>query len=226
MMSGNKPPCVTLAALALIFLFCRCATAPVEITGYSPGDPRSILVLPPLNFSMDVGASPVFLSASVMPLAEYGYYVIPVALSQEMFMQNGIQTPQDAHDVSYTRLRDIFGADAALYITITAYGTSFQLIRSVVQAAAYARLVDLRTGIDLWSGSVYVEQGEASDIDLAGGNIGLQILGMIGRAAVEQIINSVVDTAHEVGRSAAHQLLSSLGISHYGPYHPQYGAKE
>ncbi|MDP1142637.1 GNA1162 family protein, partial [Klebsiella pneumoniae] len=81
------------------------------------------LVLPPLNESPEVQASYSLVSQVTYPLAEAGYYVLPIALVDETFRQNGLTTANDIQAVPPTKLHDIFGADAALYITVTEYGT-------------------------------------------------------------------------------------------------------
>ena len=82
------------------------------------------------------------LSQATVPLAESGYYVLPVALVEETFRQNGLTVPADIHAVPVAKLREIFGADAALYVTVTEYGSKYQVISSVTRVAANARLVD------------------------------------------------------------------------------------
>ena len=71
-----------LAAAAL--LAGACATPqPYDYTAFKEARPKSLLVLPPLNNSPDVNASYSFLSHVTLPLAESGYYVLPVTLVDE-----------------------------------------------------------------------------------------------------------------------------------------------
>lgn len=49
------------------------------------------------------------------------------------------------------KLHDIFGADAALYITISEYGTQYMLDSATPGGDRPAKLVDLRTGTTLWT---------------------------------------------------------------------------
>ena len=42
--------------------------------------PRSILVLPPINESMDVNVTYSWLTTASQPIAEKGFYVYPVAV--------------------------------------------------------------------------------------------------------------------------------------------------
>jgi hypothetical protein len=209
--------------LLLLCAFNACTTPPTKIEEpYDPyavfreSRPRSILVMPPVNRSPDIGAQATFLATAALPLAEAGYYVIPAALSAETFKQNGVTVAEEAAEIPFGRLREIFGADAALYITITRYGVTYVLIDSVVEAAASARLVDLRSGQDLWSGQTSVTSGNESG--------GSDLAALLVSAAINQIANTLSDRAYDVGRKANYRMLSAghKGGILYGPNHPKY----
>ncbi|GHT96640.1 lipoprotein [Betaproteobacteria bacterium] len=212
--------CVLLVGAAL--LLSACATRqPFDYTAFKASRPRSILVLPPVNQSPEVDAPLSFLSGASVPLGEAGYYVIPIALAAETFKQNGVTVADEAQNIPYARLRKIFGADAALYITIERFGTSYRLIESVVEASAHARLVDLRSGQEIWNNTVYLSTGQ--------NNSGGGLIGMLVNAAINQITNTLSNKAHQVGRAASYHLLSARkGTSNanpmlYGPYHALVG---
>jgi hypothetical protein len=76
-----------------------------------------------------------------MPVAEAGYYVFPIALVDQTFKENGLPTPGEMHQASLNKLREVFGADAALYITITQYGSVYSVIDSSVIVSANADLI-------------------------------------------------------------------------------------
>jgi hypothetical protein len=222
-----RPACL---AAAIGLLFCACATAPTlqnarnDYPDLRASRPLSILVMPPVNRSPDVNASATFLATATVPLAEAGYYVIPVALSTETFKQNGVTVAEEAHTIEFGRLREIFGADAALYITIYRFGARYQILNSAVEAEASARLVDLRSGVELWSG--YAAVSDNSMDSMGSIDSGESLLALLIGAAVSQIINNVSDSSFYVGRRANYQLLSA-GEGHrsllYGQYHPEYG---
>ena len=142
-----------LAMLAIVALLAGCAGPQrnVDYTAFRESKPASILVLPPLNTSVDVAASAAVLSQATLPLAESGYYVVPVAVMEETFRQNGLTTPDDIHAVPAARLREIFGADAALYMTVKEYGASYKVVSSDVTVSIDATLLDLRSGAKLWT---------------------------------------------------------------------------
>ena len=132
-----------------------CASTPksYDYTAFKQSRPRSILVLPPTNGTPEVTASYGMLSQMTLPLAESGYYVLPVTLVDETFRQNGLTQPEDIAALPLTKLEEIFGADAALYVNITKYGTVYVLLNSESVVTAEARLIDLRSGATLWEGS-------------------------------------------------------------------------
>jgi hypothetical protein len=53
---------------------------PYDYTALKKSKPRSIVVIPPKNNSIEVNASYIYLSTLTEPLAEKGYYVLPVAV--------------------------------------------------------------------------------------------------------------------------------------------------
>jgi len=202
-------------------LLAGCSTAPkgMDYTAFIAARPASIVVLPPLNESPDVNATPSVLAQSTAPLAESGYYVVPVGVMMEAFRQNGLTEPHDIHEVSRSKLRQIFGADAALYITVTDYGTQYTVFDSVARVSARAVLVDLRSGQTLWSGSATAHNNEGRN------NSNQGLLGAVIGAVVRQVINAVTDAAHPVAGITANRLLHAGrqdGIL-WGPRAPLYG---
>lgn len=207
------------ATFALLAQLTACTTAPkIDRTAFQTAKPASILVLPPVNDAPDVNATPSVLSHATYPLAEAGYYVMPVTLVAETFRQNGMTVPSDIHDVPHTKLREIFGADAALYIKVNRYGTSYMIISSSAVVQVQAQLIDLKTGQELW-------KGQASASSEEGGNTGGGLAGMLITALLKQAINSTTDASHGVAGIATSRLLAAghpNGVL-YGPRSPLYG---
>ncbi|MXV08015.1 hypothetical protein DYQ95_12900 [Xanthomonas sp. LMG 9002] len=211
-----------MACVAVLgLLLSACATQPMsrDYSAYKASKPRSILVLPPVSHAPDINASLSVLSVTTLPLAEAGYYVLPVAPVYETFKQNGITVADEAQAVAPEKLREIFGADAALYITVEKYGAVYQIINSVVVVSANAKLVDLRTGTVLWQGQAQASSGENQN------NAGGGLVGMLVTAAINQVVNQVTDQGHQMGNVASQRLLSAghPGGLLYGPYNPKYG---
>lgn len=208
------------AALALAtLLLAGCATQQAyDYTAFKEARPASILVLPPLNSSPDIAATYSMMSQTTAPLAESGYYVFPVTLVDESFKQNGLTVPADIHAVPIGKLREIFGADAALYINVKQYGTSYAVIASETRVTAEARLVDLRSGNVLWSGAATASSAEGSNNNSGG------LIGMLVNAAIRQIIETISSQGHLIAGRTSARLLSAgrpNGIL-YGPRSPMY----
>ena len=206
-----------LATLVVALGGCTTAHPDIDYTAFRECKPRSILVLPPLNNSPDVRATYSVLSTVTEPLAEAGYYVFPVALVDQTFKENGLTHPGDIHQVPLGKLREIFGADATLYITVTQYGSVYMLLHSEIRVSAGARLVDNRTGQVLWTG-----EATASDSE-GGNNSGGGLLGALVTALVKQVVGSLGDQAHPIARTTSQRLLSAgpNGLL-YGPRSPHY----
>ncbi|MGV2908778.1 DUF799 domain-containing protein [Achromobacter sp. AGC25] len=203
--------------LAAVALLAGCVAPPkdVDYTAFRESKPASILVLPPLNTSVDVAAAAAVLSQATFPLAESGYYVGPVGVMDETFKQNGMSTPDEIHELPPAKLREIFGADAALYMIVKQYGSSYAVLQSSVTVSIDAQLVDLRNGAKLWSGSKQVVQANSS----SGG-----LLGMLVQAVVDQIVNTLSDRSYGVAGTTNNMLLGAgqPGGILYGPRSPRY----
>ena len=206
--------------LCLVFLS-GCATktkVPFDYTNLKESKPHSILVLPPLNQTPDIRASYSMLAQVTRPLAESGYYVMPVTLTDETFKENGISESAEAHALPSVKLREIFGADAALYITMTQYGTKFLVVDSNTTVTAQAKLIDLRTDKVLWTGAASASTAEQSQQQQGG------LAGLLIAAIVKQVIGTVTDQSHPMAGVTSQRLLSAGrpdGLL-YGPRSPLF----
>jgi hypothetical protein len=215
-----KPIQFTLIIL-IAALISGCVSAPAghDYSGFRAADPHSILVLPPINKSTEVIAPYSVMSQMVAPIAESGFYVFPVALVDQTFKNNGLTVANDIHAVPVQKLYEIFAADAALYLTIEEYGTSYILISSDTVVSVSATLVDLKTGNVIWQGVAKASSAETR------GNSGGGLVGMLVEAAVNQIIETVTDRGFDIAAITNARLLSSKmhnGLLH-GPRSASYG---
>lgn len=200
-----------------------CLLALVGCTTPTPRDdsallahmPRSILVLPPLDQSLEPAACYGTLAAISRPLAERGFYVFPVAVVDMMMRDNGLPTPLDMHAVPMQKLVEVFDPDAVLYLTVHDWGTSFQVISSVTTVTIEARLVDAETGIDLWHSTHSASRSSGS----GGGSL----LGLLVDAVVSQVGSAMYDPSPELAREAAWGIFgdSRNGLL-LGPLHPEH----
>jgi len=192
---------IIVAGLAGLLVACAKPAPPPDHSALINNRPDAILVLPPLNSSVEVDATAAILAASTAPLAERGYYVVPVTNMMETFQQNGLFTAADIHAVSPAKLREIFGADAALYMKIEKYGVRYIVIDSVVEVSVAAKLLDLRTGATLWENHVSVDNRNR--------NANQGLLGALISAVINQIGNTITDSAYPVAKQAMHALFQT-----------------
>lgn len=207
-------------AVALLALQgCVTPPKPYDYTAYKEAKPTSILVLPPINGTPEVQATPSVLAQVTHPLAESGYYVMPVSLVDETLKSNGMHTPDEAQLIPAAKLREIFGADAGLYLKVTRYGSVYKVINSETAVTLEAKLVDLRNGQLLWEGTASASSAEQANNSQGG------LIGLLVKAVVEQIISASTDRSHPMAGLASQRLLAAgrpNGLL-YGPRSPNYG---
>lgn len=206
----------SIALLGIVFCCSGCVSVkPKDYTAYRQHFPKSILVLPPINNSTNVDGTYSYYTTVTVPLAEQGYYVFPAVLTEQMFKENGLPSPVDMHAAPLDKLREVFGADAVLYITLKQYGTKYVVISSNTTVSADARLVDIDTSTEIWSGSITLTQGSG---DGGGG-----IVGALVSAVITQVVNTKSDAAYNVSIMANDQLFRTNQGLLLGHRHPKHG---
>lgn len=193
------------SALAAAALLAGCATKapPIDYAAFQAAKPATLLVMPPVNDSPDIKATPGVWAHATRPLAEAGYYVLPITLVDETFKQNGVTTANEAQDIPYGKLRDFFAADAAVYIRVKKYGTSYAVIASETRVEVEARILDLRTGAQLWEGKAVATSAEQSQQQQGG------LVGLLVAAVVKQIIGTATDAGFTYAGIANARLLGA-----------------
>lgn len=153
------------------------------------------------------------------PLAEAGYYVLPVALVDETFRQNGLNSAEEIQGVPFQKLRDYFGADAAVYLRVRKYGTTYAVVVSDTRVEVEARIVDLRGGELLWQGKAIASSSEQQQAQQGG------IIGLLVAAIVNQIVGTATDAAFNYAAIANQRMLGAPRPNGVlpGPRSPLYG---
>lgn len=206
MRKRNYLSALMLAFLAVLMSGCQTQQR-YDYSALERSKPRSILVIPPMNNSIEVDASYVYLSTISKPLAEKGYYVFPVAVIDQFLKENGLPGPAEMHSVPLSKIREHIGADAVLYVTINEWGQKYQVVASSTVVKGEMRLVDARTGEQLWDTRIV---GLRQSGDSGGG-----LAGMLVSAVIEQVVASTVDYTPQVARQANSKAMLGLPA---GPY--------
>lgn len=143
-----------LVATGLSLLTGCAAQAPKnEPSAFQLAEPRSILVLPVVNESVDVDAPNYFLSTISVPLAEKGYYVFPVHTVKTVLEGEGLYDANLVHSADPVQLGDMFDADAILYVTINEWDAQYIVVSTTVTVSFTYRILSGKTGEELWTAS-------------------------------------------------------------------------
>lgn len=205
-----------LTAIVFALILSACETLPkTDYANFYDHHPRSILVLPPFNKTTGVEAPIVFNTTVSKAFAERGYYVFPIRVAQDILTDLGLTDEGLISSVLPQRLKEIFGTDAILYITIVDWATHYFVISSDVTVKAEYKLVDATSGEVLW-------QHTESAVYLSGGAGAGGVAGLIVMAVAAAVTAAAVDY-RPVAILVNNQAVSRAGHGlPAGPYHPQY----
>jgi len=138
-----------LSLMVVVLTGCASAPAKKDLSAFNTAAPRSILVVPAINKSLDVDAPNYLLSTLTVPLAEKGFYVFPVNTAKFVLEQEGFYEGEQIHQQPPETLAKLFGADAVLYVTIKRWDAQYAIIAATVTVEFDYRMV-ARDGTEIW----------------------------------------------------------------------------
>lgn len=197
-----------------------CATAPPkkDYSAFQAAAPRSVLILPVVNRSVDVNAPDYFLSTLSIPIAERGYYVFPVDMIKHMLEENGMSDADLVHHADPMKLCSLFGSDSVLYVSIERWDAKYMVLTTQVTVDFDYNLKDCKTGGVLWAerkGMVYSpQQNQSSGSPLA------TLISMAVSAAVTKAAPNYMPMSHQVN-TAVFTYPNGPGLP-AGPYLPEF----
>ncbi len=192
-----------------VFLLQGCvAQSDYHYAKFFENHPRSVLVLPPFNESTAVDAPILFNTTVSQPFGEKGYYVFPVFLTKDVLLDMGLSDEGLLKETPLQTFKDVFGADAVLYITVKEWVTTYLAIVSSVTVKASYKLVDTTTEEVLW------DRTERITKESGGSGLG---------ALVSAALNAMLTDYRPLARQINLQVVSkpSAGLP-AGPYHQGY----
>jgi len=135
-----------------MMLLTGCVAPPVkkDMSAFLTAAPRSILVVPVVNKSLDVDAPNYVLATLTLPIANKGYYVFPVNTIKYVLEQEGFYEGERIHNEPPATLAKLFDADAILYVTIHRWDVQYAIIAATVTVEIDYRIVS-RDGVEIWS---------------------------------------------------------------------------
>lgn len=175
--------------------------------------PKSLLILPPMNDSADAEAKAYYMTTIEQPMAQMGYYVFPVEMVSDIMKQQGVYDTELLYSTPLDKFYEYFGADAVLFTRIVRWDVSYMVMSSTLTVTIESEIRSTKTSEELWKyrGSVTVDlTGTSSSGDLLVDLVAQAIATAINTAAADY-----VTYAHQ----ANERLMYSIPV---GPYHPLY----
>lgn len=169
--------------------------------------PKTVLVLPASNVSTASDAAILYATTIAEPLAEAGYYVLSVPATGAIFQAEGITDGAQLEEFNPSRAKELFGADAVLYVKIHRWDTSYTVVSGNVTVSAAFRMVSTKTGIELWNYTDTVV------IDTSG-NSGDLLVDIVA-TAITTAMTDYVDVARQVN----FRVMDTVPV---GPYHKDH----
>lgn len=202
--------------LGVILLLSGCvANQPIkkDTSAFDAAKPRSILVVPTVNKSLDVDAPNYALAALPVPIAEKGYYVFPVNTTKFVLEQEGYYEADKIHEQSPPALAKLFDADAVLYVTIHRWDAQYILLSTTVTVEFEYKMVS-RDGVEIWAERKQMRYAPQND---SGGHPIAQLLGALVSAAITRAAPNYMPLTRQ-----ANQQVFVLGPNALpnGPYRP------
>ncbi len=201
---------------AAALLLGGCAHAPHEktdLSAFRAAAPRSILVVTPVNHSLDVDAPNYLLSTLAIPLAEKGFYVFPVNTTKVVLEQEGYYEGEQIQKQSPVDLAKLFGADAVLYVTINRWDAQYAVLAASVTVNFDYRIV-FKDGTELWKTQqqmVYTPQAA---------NTGNPLANLIAAAVTAAMTRAAPDYLPLARQANGLALLTGPTAIPDGPYKP------
>jgi len=222
---GAKGPIVV--ALCLLLGACAPKLTPPDYSLFIEENPGSILVVPVLNSSPQVGAADYFLATINVPLAERGYYVFPVNLVKELLADAGLSDPGYVHTTDTVKLGKLFGTDAVLYVTIMNWEAKYVVLTTTVIVGFEYELRSAKSGETLWRTAETMKY----DPDYSSGGGLADLIVDVVEAAITKAKPSYLPLARQanwMAISAKHVGPGQPTVRCFpmliGPYHPLYGS--
>lgn len=216
MINKNLVPLLALS-IALFFLS-GCAQKHIMTKGEAypkmyEEQPRSLLILPPMNESTDAEAKDYYMTTIEMPFALMGYYTFPVEMVGDIMKQEGVYDTELLYNMPLNKFQDYFGADAVLFTHIKKWDVAYAVVASTLTVSIEANIVSTKTSQELWryTGTVVVDLS-------GGGDSGGSLAGLVVKAVMTAVNTAAADYV-KYARVANARLITTLPV---GPYHELY----
>jgi hypothetical protein len=209
--------CIAVAAFGVLLSGCGAATQSLTKGAAFPKmyeeQPRSLLILPPMNESTDAEAKDYYMTTAETPFAMMGYYTFPVEMVSDIMKQEGVYDTELLYNLPMDKFAEYFGADAVLLTKIKKWDVSYMVVASNLTVSIEAKIVSTKTSQVLWAhtGTVVVDLG-------GGNNSGGGLAGLIVNAVATAVNTAAADYV-TYAHQANQRLIYTLPA---GPYSEAY----
>lgn len=180
--------------------------------------PRSILVVPVKNETIDVQAPTSVLATLPMVLGERGYYVYPVNTVKTLLENEGYYEPAEVHNAPPESIASMFGADTILYVTIHEWTSQYILISTTTTVDFEYRLVN-SDGTEIWQARKALKYNPNQQN--SSGNPLADLIAMAVTAAIERAAPNYLPLTRTANAQTFYNQTRGLPP---GPYSPGYDA--
>ncbi|MNS58145.1 putative lipoprotein [compost metagenome] len=204
----------TVLAGAALLTACVTAPAPKSYATYRTANPRSVLVVPALNSTVNVDAADYFVSTISRPVAERGYYVFPAHMVKRLLDDEGLSDAGLVHQADASQFGALFGCDSVMFVEIQKWESQYIVISTSTNVEFEYTLKSCRTGEVLWSNSQalsYSPQASSSGNPLA------DLLVQAIVSAIEKAKPNYIPLTQQANLLATHVVGQGLPA---GPYLP------
>lgn len=170
---------IIIAAAFVLLSGCAAQSAKYDMSAFQKASPRSILVVPTINKSLDVDAPNYVLSTLPVPIAEKGYYVFPVNTTKYVLEKEGMYEADRIHLQPAATLAKLFGADAVLYVTINQWDAKYLVLSTTVTVDFDYRMVS-KDGTEIWKEHKIMQYAPNNN---SGGLLGALVSAALARAS-------------------------------------------
>jgi len=202
-----------LVAAGLALAGCGTSLPGKDYTAFRQAAPRSVLVVPVINYTGDAEVADRFLATLPMPLAERGYYVFPASMVKKQLELNGLSKPYQIHKADTRQLASLFNADSVLYVEALNWMEDDRIPWRRILVRVLYTLKDGRSGALLWQDERYYRH------DLPGDNNLAQVVAPAIASVTPNGPSDYASVALATNAVALH--LPGKGVPH-GPYSPMY----
>ncbi len=175
---------------------------------YDDRQPVTIVVVPAINNTTAAEASNYFNVTITEPVANQGYYPMPVEIVRDIFLKEGIVDSKLIKGMPASIFKKNFGADAVLFVTINAWDTNYAVVAANVTVGLEYVMISTNTNEIIWQYSSSIA------VDTAGQSSGFIIADIISTA-----INTAVTDYVPIAKSVNAQAFIALPHGKYSKQH-------